>query len=127
MKATAPRTTPVRFTFEAEEGREDGWGRFERLHPLGGRVLTRFRLEPGDRLLLTFDAAGESFEDVPAKVELSRLDEDGYRVAEVRLADEVEAHRLGAALRGLVIRAAAPPSPGSGPPSAPASTRREGR
>lgn len=106
MKLAQSRYTPVLFAFPPEEGREEGWGRFERLHPRGGRLLTRFRLEPADRVFLSFAAAGERFEAVAAKVERSEIDEDGYRVADVRLADETAAHRLGAALRGLVARGA---------------------
>ena len=108
MRLALPRCTPVRFGFDDHDGREEGWGRFERLHPMGGRLITRFRVEPADRLFLTFDAAGESFEGVPARVERADVDEDGYRMVEVRLADEVEARRLGAALRGLAMRAQAP-------------------
>lgn len=100
-----PRRVPVRFAFEAAEGREEGWGRFERVHPLGGRFVTRFLVEEGDRLFLGFEAAGESFEGVPAKAEGVQRDEDGYFIVDVRLQDEVEAARLGAALRGLTARA----------------------
>lgn len=105
MRVVSARHVPVRFAFEAAESREEGWGRLERLHPLGGRVITRFRLEEGDRVFLAFEAAGESFSGAPAKVERSSRDEDGYYLADVRLQDEVEARRLGAALRGLVARA----------------------
>ena len=105
MRVESPKTTPVRFAFEAAECREEGWGRLVRLHPRGGRVSTSFRLEPGDRLFLSFEAVGEVFDEVPAKVERTERDADGYVSADVRLQDEVHVHRLGAALRGLVTRA----------------------
>lgn len=104
MRVQGAKTVPVSFAFEAAEGREDGWGRVLRLHPRGGRLSTRFRLEPGDRIRLNFEAAGEAFDGVWAKVERAERDEDGYVAADLRLEDEVHVHRLGAALRGLVTR-----------------------
>lgn len=104
MRVVSPKLVPARFAFEAAESRQDGWGRFERLHPMGGKLLSRFRLEEGDRLFVSFEVAGEGFEDVPAKVERSAQDEDGYFLADLRLQDEVEARRLGAALRGIVAK-----------------------
>lgn len=105
MRVQSGKTVPASFAFEAAEGREDGWGRLVRLHPRGGRLCTRFRLEPGDRVRLAFEAAGAGFEGVWAKVERAERDEDGYITADLRLEDEVHVHRLGAALRGLVTRA----------------------
>ncbi|MBI5202125.1 MAG: hypothetical protein HY925_11105 [Elusimicrobia bacterium] len=105
MKVRVPREVPVMFAFDAAESRADGWGRWTRLHPRGGRVSTRFRLEPGDRVFVSFEAAGEAFDEVLAKVERAGRDADGYFEADVRLEDEVNVHRLGAALRGLVTRA----------------------
>lgn len=104
MKASGPKHVPVRFAFEAAEARAEGWGRFDRVHPLGGRIVTASRLEEGDRLFVTFEAAGEAFAEIRAKVERSTVDEDGYFLAELLLQDEVAARRLGAALRGLVLR-----------------------
>lgn len=105
MRVQHPLAVPVKFVFEAAESREDGWGRLLRLHPRGGRVSTRFRLEPGDRVFLSFEAAGEAFDEVRSKVERAERDEDGYFSADIRLQDEVHVRRLGAALRGLVTRA----------------------
>lgn len=102
-----PKLTPVRWAFEAAESREEGWGRFERIHACGGRILTRFRLGEGDRIFLTFEAAGATFKGVPARVERSFTDDDDYSVADVRLADEVELRRLAAALGALAARVGA--------------------
>lgn len=105
MRVTTNKSIPARYAFEAAEGREEGWGRIERLTPLGARLVTRFRLEEADRVTVAFEAAGEAFERLPARVERAAVDEDGYTVAELRFGDEVESRRLGSALRGFVVRA----------------------
>ncbi|MBI4425239.1 MAG: hypothetical protein HY554_16030 [Elusimicrobia bacterium] len=101
MRLHGPRYVPARYWFEAAESRLDGWGRFERLHALGGRLVTRFRLEAGDRVFLAFELRGETFSGLPARVERAQRDLDGYFLADLRLLDEVEARRLGRLIRGL--------------------------
>jgi hypothetical protein len=57
-----------------------------------------------DRVLLSFEVAGERFKDLAAEVLWSEQDADGYCSAEVSFSDEVEKRRLARALLDALSR-----------------------
>jgi len=104
MKDRSPKLLPVRFSYPEAQSRKDGWGRLTRLSAVGGELLTRFQVERGQRLALTFDLVGERFEDLPAEVTAAAQDVDGYCAARLKFTDERTALRLERALRDILAR-----------------------
>jgi len=103
MKASAV-LLPVLIAFPHEAARAEGWGRFAELSAAGGKITTMTSIARKERLLLSFDLAGESFVEVPADVLESELDADGYSFVEVSFRDEVARRRLAAALLDVLSR-----------------------
>lgn len=95
MRVQAARFLPVVIAFPEEEGREECWGRLLSVQAGAARLLSRFRLRRGEPLLLSFDAAGELFDRLPAAVGSVRRDADGWFLAEVRFPEASDRVRLG--------------------------------
>jgi hypothetical protein len=85
--------------------REDAWGRLAALSASGAMLTTLSAPSRGEALLLSFELAGEKFRDIPAYVEASEIDADGYHSAELRWTDEVERRRLARLLLDVLSRA----------------------
>ena len=95
---------PVLLRFEAEAARLDGWGRLARLTSGGAELGTATRLVPGEGVLLSFELAGDRFDDVRARVAHVEDDADGHRLAELRFIDEAQRRRLAKALTDVLAR-----------------------
>ena len=104
MKRRGAKLVPVRFSPNVPDGGAEGWGRFTRLAANGGELLTRFRLQKGDRLVLDFELTGERFGAFPAQVARAATDIDGYYAAELRFLGPSSQVRLGRVLRDLLAR-----------------------
>lgn len=105
MRAGSAARLPVVISFPEAAARPDGWGRFEDLSAAGARLSTMTRLSEGERVLLSFELAGEAFAQAPAEVRRGELDSDGYCQAELAFRDEVMRRRLAKALVDLLSRA----------------------
>jgi hypothetical protein len=95
---------PVLLTFEPASARLDGWGRLVRLNSGGAELSTATRLVAGEGLRLSFELAGERFEDVRARVMHVDDDTDGHRLAELAFPDQVQRRRLAKALTDVLAR-----------------------
>lgn len=104
MSASSAVRLPVLVAFPEPAGRADGWGRFLELSAAGAKLSTLTRLSPRERVLLSFELAGERFRELAAEVTAASLDADGYCAAEVLFPDEVERRRLAKALLDLLTR-----------------------
>lgn len=93
---------PVAIDFPEAAARQAGWGRWIRLASNGGRISTRFQLKEGDAVFLSFELAGRSIERLPARVDSSRQDDDGWWAAEVRFSDAAARSGFGRLLRELL-------------------------
>lgn len=99
-----PSLIPATLVFPAESARQDSWGRLLTLTSGGAELSTSVRLLKGERLLLSFELAGERFESVGARVEHAEDDADGHRLAELKFLDEVQRRALAKALTGILSR-----------------------
>ena len=95
---------PVLLRFAPSAARTDGWGRLAALTSGGAELSTATRLVAGEAVLLSFELAGDRFEDVRARVAHAEDDADGHRLAELRFTDEVERRRLAKALTDVLSR-----------------------
>lgn len=95
MRVEGARFLPVVIAFPEEEGREECWGRVLSVQAASARLLSRFRLQRGEPLFLSFDAAGEVFDRLPAVIMSVRRDADGWFVAEARFPRAEDRVRLG--------------------------------
>jgi hypothetical protein len=95
---------PVLLRFAPAAARLDGWGRLVRLTSGGAELSTATRLVVGEDLLLSFELAGDRFEEIRARVAHAEDDADGHRLAELRFTDEVQRRRLARALTDLLAR-----------------------
>lgn len=102
MRVNASKFVPVRFTFPESEARHDGWGRFLELQSNHARLITRTRLEVGDRLGLAFELPGSRFEGVSCEIHRSETDEDGYYVCDLLFPRGQDRVSLGRALRRIL-------------------------
>lgn len=84
--------------------REEAWGRLASVSAGGAELTTLSTLHRGDAVLLSFEMASERFRDLPAYVEASEIDADGYCSAELRWTDEVERRRLARTLLDVLSR-----------------------
>ncbi|MBI3549322.1 MAG: hypothetical protein HY078_09810 [Elusimicrobia bacterium] len=98
------RSLPARFAHAVPDSRAEGWGRLLRLGPNRADLLTRFNLEKGDRLVMEFEAFGEAFERVRARVVSAQRDADGYVVARLSFEAPLAQVRLGRVLRDALSR-----------------------
>lgn len=90
----APRLIPALVAFPETAARSDAWGRLLELSPVSARLLTRAVLTRRDRIFLSFDAADEHFEALPAQVSFVEADADGYYAARLDFMDEPAKRRL---------------------------------
>lgn len=104
MKAGSAVRLPALIAFPEPAARAEGWGRFEELSSAGARLSTMTKLSSGERVLLSFELAGEAFAQVPAEVRRSELDGDGYCAAELAFVDELVRRRLAKALADVLSR-----------------------
>lgn len=104
MSARAPSRLPVRLAFDAEDGREDFWGRLERLSAARAVLSTQCELRRGQSLRLWFEVNGERFDEARARVTHVEIDDDGYSGAELEFEDPVDRRRLAKALADLLSR-----------------------
>ena len=95
---------PVLLRFEPAAARLDGWGRLVRLTSGGAELSTATRLVPGEGVLLSFELAGERFDEVRARVAHVEDDADGHRIVELLFLDEVERRRLAKSLVDVLAR-----------------------
>lgn len=102
MKIPSIKQLPVRFSHAGPEARADGWGRFTRFSANRAELLTRFRIERGDRLLLSFELHGERFHERAAQVIRASTDMDGYYGAQLRFQSVTTQVKLGRVLRDLL-------------------------
>jgi hypothetical protein len=82
----------------------EAWGRLVELYGSGALLSTQARLFAGDRLAVSFEAAGEAFEEFSCRVLRCEKDEDGFHLAELLWTDEVHRKRLARALADLLSR-----------------------
>lgn len=104
MIARSATRLPVLIRFAPEAGRQDAWGRLEELTASSARLSTASALTRGERVLLSFQLASESFKNLPGEVLHEEGDADGYRIAELRFTDEVVKRRLARALLDVLSR-----------------------
>ncbi len=97
-----PRRLPALLSFSGDEGRLDGWGWLLELSASGARVSTRSPLRPGQRVWLSFEAAGGRWDGAPAEVRGVEEDGQGFRLAEARFVDPVLRKRLAVAILELL-------------------------
>lgn len=102
IRVSAAEFVPVRFAFPESEARHDGWGRFLELQSNHARLITRTRLEKGDRLALSFELPGEAFAGIRTEVHGSKTDEDGYYVCDLLFPEEKDRVSLGRALQRIL-------------------------
>ncbi len=102
MKTQGASLLPLLIAFPEAEGRLESWGKILDLGALSARILTQSRLSAREPLLLSFRLRGEDFDSLPAVVERSEIDEDGYTRCEVRFTLEADRLRLGRVLRVLL-------------------------
>lgn len=101
MKLISSQLIPARFSYPELESRQEGWGRLTHLSARGARLLTRFRLVKGERLLLSFDLGGEELIEIVSAVASVDSDPDGYFVAELRFPAEDSRLSIGRVLRDM--------------------------
>lgn len=102
MRVSASRFIPVMLVFAESEARADAWGRFLELQANRARLMTRVRLEKGDRMSLSFELPGEAFEGIAAEILRSDLDDDGYYVCVAHFPRKDDRVRLGRRLQRLL-------------------------
>ncbi len=102
MKVSAARFIPALLAFPESEARQDAWGRFLELQSNRARLITRTRLEKGDRLFLSFELPGERLKKIEAEVTRSDVDEDGYYVCVLLFPREEQRVRLGRTLQRIL-------------------------
>ncbi len=78
------------------------WGRLASLSPQEAELITQFGLPAGRVVTLSFEFAGEKFEDVRARVTRAPRDPDGYYACALAFLDAGQRD----ALRAAVLRAA---------------------
>ena len=96
-----PKTIPVAL---ALGDREVSWGRLLSLSARAAALSTQSALSRGEIVFLSFELSGERFKEIPARVEDSAVDLDGYTQAELVFTDEVERRRLAKTLLDLLSR-----------------------
>jgi hypothetical protein len=101
---TAATLVPVLLRFAPSAARLDGWGRLVRLTSGGAELATSTRLVIGEVVLLSFELAGDRFEEVRARVVHAEDDADGHRLAELTFTDEVQRRKLAKALTDVLAR-----------------------
>jgi hypothetical protein len=99
-----PATIPARLDFEADDGRAPSWGKLEALTPSGARVVTLAGLERGQKVLLSFETAGEAFTELVGVVAASATDADGFCAAELDFRDQRDRRRLARILLDVLSR-----------------------
>jgi hypothetical protein len=104
MRRSSAATVPALLRFPPELARQDGWGRLQELSSSFAVVSTLTSLERRERVLLSFEVAGEKYRELPAEVVCAERDVDGYVVAELRFLDEVERRRLARTLLEVLSR-----------------------
>ncbi len=102
MRVNASEFVPVRFVFPESEARHDGWGRFLELQSNHARLITRTRLERGERLGLTFELPGSHFKGIQSEIHRSKIDDDGYYVVDLLFPREQDRISLGRALQRIL-------------------------
>jgi hypothetical protein len=90
--------------FPESEARQDAWGRFLELKSNRARLITRVRLEKGDRMSVSFELPGEPIEDLFTEVSESTRDEDGYYVCLILFPKDDDRVRLGRVLQKILTR-----------------------
>ncbi|MFA6003342.1 MAG: hypothetical protein WC881_04670 [Elusimicrobiota bacterium] len=104
MSVRSANFVPALLRFPGEAAREDSWGRFVELAASTAILATQTPLQALDKVLLSFEVYGEKFKDLPAMVENSITDDDGFCRADLRFQDEVEKRRLARCLADLLSR-----------------------
>lgn len=102
---TSPRPIPALLVFPESAARLDAWGKLLELSALGARLETRCRLAPDERLVLSFELAGEPFSEVSARVTDAEADPHGYCIAGLHFTDETQKRRLSRLLLDVLSRA----------------------
>lgn len=82
----------------------ESWGRLIELHAAGAMLCTQAKLIAGDSVTVSFEAAGEAFDELRCRVLRCERDEDGFSLAELMWTDEVHRKRLARALADLLSR-----------------------
>ncbi len=104
MRRASPAAVPALLRFAPGLGRLDGWGRLQELSSSFAVVSTLTVLARRERVLLSFEVAGERYREVGAEVVWVQSDSDGFCVAELRFVDEVEKRRLARTLLEVLSR-----------------------
>jgi len=95
---------PVLLRFPPQAARQESWGRLLELTSGGAELVTAVRLLRGEGVFLSFELGGERFDDVRARVEHAETDQDGHRLAVLRLTDAVQRRRLAKVLLDVISR-----------------------
>ena len=103
MKRSA-RRVPAKLEFAQTAARLEGWGWLSELAASGARLVSAAELRRDERLLLSFELAGEPFEKLSSRVRWVERDEDGYWDAELSFTDEVARRRLARRLLEVLAR-----------------------
>jgi hypothetical protein len=104
VSARSPGRLPVKLSFVAEDGRADAWGRLAWLSAAGAEIETLAALSPGERVLLSFEVNGETFESARARVDHAQTDSDGFCSAELLFEDPLDKRRLAKTLLDALSR-----------------------
>lgn len=95
---------PALIAFEGASARADAWGRLVELSAVGANLMSQSELRKGEFVALSFEAAGESFKGLRARVDWVERDADGYWLAELSFTQEIEKRRLAKILLDALSR-----------------------